>query len=873
MKPIKRVISAIATLLLLVPLFVFPASADEVETISIVADGMNCYREAGALVIYTPEHGTTTGTNEWGWEVIVEDNKAIRVNKGDSPIPENGFVLSGHDDLDSAGSGILAGQWLLDNISVGDYVYVAPGNVITVSKEETAGSSFYSLSTGFLSVNGPREQDSIVIYNTCGSNTNTNDWGYEVICTGGFVSAMGGNNNRVPSEENSFIVSAHGVSVTWLQENVRIGMEVTYDAATRVVTFDYSEEAALKGAEFKLNALWKTYDDAIANYNIFDYTAAKTAIEGVDKKLEDVKTVYESTKDSIALADMLDEIEFDCANAAMLLSESPTVEYRGVWVRPDQTSAFQVDAYVQTLHDKGINTICVETLYDCTMIMPMPEDSLFEHNPLFNGVDILEAYIEACHKRDMELHIWLPVFYVGDGGSKNIHRNVGIKKPEWRSVSSNGRVDEIGGYVMLDPANQEVQEFLLGTYRYILENYDIDGFQLDYIRYFERTETYDMGYNEGAKTEFYAKYAQMPKYDLSWSLWDEWVQFRCDKVTEFVGKVRSLIDEVKPEVLLGADVVPDPTTGKTYNYQDYFKWLDEGLLDIVFPMAYGYGYEEAIKMQVESCGHDALIAVGLGIFMTEMTPEIMEEQANFNTSVSADGSVYFSSAQYLKKETGELLMQGVYRNPAITPTLDIKKATLAKIDYAKDRISKIMLPLEGINEESANKILAALDELKTSIESGYEIDGRKLAYNPVMHLNVQTAIDEADCTPIAWTRMNADLEWIIKAYSVQSKNGDEVKIERITKDDVDKYPLEGGSTSADESNADEGKKKNNSLTTALIIIGSCVLAAIIAVVVALLAMKKSSKKTESTVENTVEEPKTEEAAAENTVADEENTND
>ncbi|NLY51930.1 MAG: phosphodiester glycosidase family protein [Firmicutes bacterium] len=75
-------------------------------------DGVNRVRYADELIVYTPDSGPTTGTNNYGWEVIVEGNRVIGLGQGNSSIPENGYVLSGHGN---------AGQWLR-NLEIGDYI-------------------------------------------------------------------------------------------------------------------------------------------------------------------------------------------------------------------------------------------------------------------------------------------------------------------------------------------------------------------------------------------------------------------------------------------------------------------------------------------------------------------------------------------------------------------------------------------------------------------------------------------------------------------------------------------------------------------------------------------------------------------------------
>ena len=132
MKHSTRALAALLMLLMTLPLFIFSASAKQV---TVKADGINAFRESGHLTIYTSDHGETTGTNEWGYEVIIEDNVAVKFNKGNSAIPKNGFVLSGHDEEEG---GKRMGEWIKNNISLGDYVYYTPAGVVTVVMRPSA---------------------------------------------------------------------------------------------------------------------------------------------------------------------------------------------------------------------------------------------------------------------------------------------------------------------------------------------------------------------------------------------------------------------------------------------------------------------------------------------------------------------------------------------------------------------------------------------------------------------------------------------------------------------------------------------------------------------------------------------------------------
>jgi len=72
-------------------------------------------RVTNQLVIYTPNCGTSTGTNEYGYEAIVVGNTVVELSGANSPIPEDGFVISGHGK---------AKNWINNAVKIGTKVYV-----------------------------------------------------------------------------------------------------------------------------------------------------------------------------------------------------------------------------------------------------------------------------------------------------------------------------------------------------------------------------------------------------------------------------------------------------------------------------------------------------------------------------------------------------------------------------------------------------------------------------------------------------------------------------------------------------------------------------------------------------------------------------
>ena len=305
----------------------------------------------------------------------------------------------------------------------------------------------------------------------------------------------------------------------------------------------------------------------------------------------------------------------------------------------------------------------------------------------------------------------------------------------------------------------------------------------------------------------------------------------------FVLRVRKLIDEVAPDVLLGADVVPNPTDSVSKNYQDYFKWLDNGWLDIVYPMAYGNGYEQDIISQVNRCGDKSYIAVGLGIFMDELGPSDMQRQANFNNTVYADGSAYFSALQYLRKKAGEHLLNGVYRKDALAPAFDVQASAKAQFEFAKGRINDILIPLDAISESDAASITSLIDELINSCE--------ERNYDNTKYDALITKISAIEINATAKTRVLKDLALAVKGYSILNKTVDTSEAPATpgaptnTPDESDK-PNDNKPGEESKDNAKDEVKENSGIDTTLLIViiaGALIVAACVAIIVFTLKKK------------------------------------
>lgn len=121
---VRLLLIATAALLVLVlpggtvaPVMAAGQTTVTIDGVSRVVDGINVYRKTNFLVLYDPDHGASTGTNQYGFEAQVIDGKVTKIENGvgNLTIPVNGYVLSGHG---------TSRTWLKTRAQVGDTVQV-----------------------------------------------------------------------------------------------------------------------------------------------------------------------------------------------------------------------------------------------------------------------------------------------------------------------------------------------------------------------------------------------------------------------------------------------------------------------------------------------------------------------------------------------------------------------------------------------------------------------------------------------------------------------------------------------------------------------------------------------------------------------------
>jgi uncharacterized lipoprotein YddW (UPF0748 family) len=245
----------------------------------------------------------------------------------------------------------------------------------------------------------------------------------------------------------------------------------------------------------------------------------------------------------------------------------------------------------------GINTVFFETVNAGYTIYPSKVAP--QQNPLIRGWDPLAVAVKLAHERGMELHAWVWVFAAGNQRHNEIVNKprdypgpVLAANPDWASFDNRGSMIPLGqGKPFFDPANPNLRRYLLKLYEEIVTRYQVDGLQLDYIRYPFQDPAADRtyGYGKAARQQFQQLYGVDPLKisPRQRDLWQKWTAFRTEQVSSFVAEVSQQLRQIRQNLILSVAVFPLPEGERIHKIQQHWEaWARRGDIDLIVPMTY-----------------------------------------------------------------------------------------------------------------------------------------------------------------------------------------------------------------------------------------------------------------------------------------------
>ena len=277
---------------------------------------------------------------------------------------------------------------------------------------------------------------------------------------------------------------------------------------------------------------------------------------------------------------------------------SASGEMRGVWVSSvynlDYPSSPTTDPDKLKAEADEILDNCVKWGLNAVFLQVRPSGDALYKSDLFpwskyltgsvgtapqDGFDPLEYWVEAAHKRGLELHAWI-----------NPYRITRSKDTEWNSLPSTHPakmnpdwvVKYSDGNYYFNPGIPEVRDLVTRGAVEIVQNYDVDGLHMDDY-FYPGTD-----FNDSAT---YQKYG---------SGFSNIADFRRDSVNQLIAQLDTAVHNIDPDIQFGispsgiwANKSTDPrgsnTNGSEHyvsSYADSLYWIENGLVDYIIPQIY-----------------------------------------------------------------------------------------------------------------------------------------------------------------------------------------------------------------------------------------------------------------------------------------------
>lgn len=508
---------------------------------------------------------------------------------------------------------------------------------------------------------GFRGNNQLVIYTPAfGEYTGTNEFGKEAIVTEDKVFGFCGSNCYIP--KNGFIISAHGSAKKWMNEKLMEGAIIKIYPDKMTLESIITPESYLYKAGQRINDSKKV---------ILDY---KRTLPGYQSKISE-NYLNQAIQKYNEAKYMLDRFQYEAArelsDTALKTADMsffyaiPAVqnELHGVWIRPTEKNLTEIGKTLDRLKKAGIDNIFLETYYQGYTIFPsttMESYGIKNQRPEFEGWNPLQVWISEAHKRDMKVQIWFQTFYVGNeniSGNKKLILSV---YPQWANFQKKNAlcsrpmpsVSEHNGY-FLDPANPDVQKFLTALLTEIVTDYNIDGLNIDYIRYPKslspNISNYldsTWGYTAVARAEFKSLYGKDPvDLEANDPLMPKWIQYRQDKITNFVSNLRSIVGDKK--IMISTVIFPGQQDTAVTKLQNWPLWAQSGYIDAFTPLIMSsdkYMAGNSVREIKNLAGNNVSILSGLFEPFTGGNPADLLGQISSVRKEGSSGVIFFDNA-------------------------------------------------------------------------------------------------------------------------------------------------------------------------------------------------------------------------------------
>ncbi|HKY52334.1 MAG TPA: family 10 glycosylhydrolase [Candidatus Limnocylindria bacterium] len=291
---------------------------------------------------------------------------------------------------------------------------------------------------------------------------------------------------------------------------------------------------------------------------------------------------------------------------------------KALWVVRDRiTSAHAIDELLADATTRGIFDLVVQVrgrgdAYYRSGIEPRAA-------ALADGdLDPLDHLVRFGAAVGVRIHAWGNVFFAWSdkgGALPTAPSHLVNQHPEWLLRPGGVKyLDPVGGSdwegIYTDPANAAAREHTLAVFSDIVTRYPVEGFHYDYVRYPQVT------------------YAEGPEDHAN--------------VTALVREGARRLRRAREGLVISAAVFPDPAVARERVLQRWPEWAEEGLVDLLCPMAYRRDTAEVERLLSRARSAAPRTEMWGGLMAYQGEPQLLRDQVRAAASAGCEGTILFA---------------------------------------------------------------------------------------------------------------------------------------------------------------------------------------------------------------------------------------
>lgn len=310
----------------------------------------------------------------------------------------------------------------------------------------------------------------------------------------------------------------------------------------------------------------------------------------------------------------------------VIAQEGSRQEIRGVWMTNNDLNILKdrtkVQEAVTQLQKLNFNTIYPVIWNSGYVMYPSDVAKRLEIQPfVFQGVDghdILADLIDKSHRQNLLVIPWFEFGFMTPPSSE-----LAMNKPEWLTQKKDGSklsISAAGEVSWLNPFHPQVQQFISDLLVELTKKYNLDGIQFDD----HMSLPSEFGYDKYTVALYQQEMKKAPPSDPQNP---EWVNWRANKITDFMVRLNQTVKQIKPKMIFSVSPNYYDHAYK-FHLQDWLNWVRLDIVDELIVQVYRENLDHFIDnlSRPEMAEVKQRIPAGIGIMAGLRTKPVSIQQ-------------------------------------------------------------------------------------------------------------------------------------------------------------------------------------------------------------------------------------------------------